>query len=204
MEHLTEFVFISMGNLTLACRDTYLTHMKSGVKLDTLDGLRTAPIHITTLFPDSVIKKAEEEIAHFESKGQSSGARVGTTHMKGRKGKQTGSCLSIVISHLGRTSARLNTRGVVERQHTTRDQPRASSPINDNYCSHRSPGGLLAGSQTSTQELFSDIHVNFHVVLPVPTVPRHSQKRELSPGSTVCHVPTDCKLKYVKGVSCVT
>ena len=131
-------------------------------------------------------------------------ARVGTTHMKGRKGKQTGSRLSRVISHLGRTSARLNARGFVEKQHTTRDQPRASSPINDNYCSHRSPGGLLAGSQTSIQELFSDSHVNFHVVLPVPTAPGHSQKRELSPGSPVCHVPTDCKLKYVKGVSCVS
>ena len=92
----------------------------------------------------------------------------------------------------------------MEKQHTTRDQPRASSPINDNYCSYRSPGGLLAGSQTSIQELFSDSHVNFHVVLPVPTMPGHSQKRELSPGSPVCHVPTDCKLKYMKGVSCVT
>ena len=80
------------------------------------------------------------------------------------------------------------------KQHTTRNQPRASSPINDNYCVHRSPGGLLAGSQTSTQELFLDNHVNFHVVIPVPTAPGHSQKRDLSPGSPVCHVLTDCKL----------
>ena len=78
MEHLTEFVFISMGNLTLA-RDSYLTHIKTGVKPDTLAGLRTAPIHITTLFPDHLIKKAEEEIVHFESKGQSS-----STKSKGR------------------------------------------------------------------------------------------------------------------------
>ena len=75
MEHLTEFVFISMGNLTLACRDSHLTHINSGVKPDTLASLRTAPIHIATLCPDSVIKRAEEEIAHFESKGQSSGTR---------------------------------------------------------------------------------------------------------------------------------
>ena len=32
-------------------------------------------MHISTLFPDSVIKRAEEEIAHFESKGHSSGSR---------------------------------------------------------------------------------------------------------------------------------
>ena len=72
MEHLTEFVFISMGNLTLARQDSYLTHIKTRVKADTLAGLRTAPIHIATLFPDHLIKKAEEEIVHFESKGQSS------------------------------------------------------------------------------------------------------------------------------------
>ena len=75
IEHLTEFVFISMRNLTLACRDAYLSHIKSGVKLDTLAGLRAAPLHIANLFPDSIIKKAEEEIAHFESKGQSSMSR---------------------------------------------------------------------------------------------------------------------------------
>ena len=105
---------------------------------------------------------------------QVQGARVGTTHMKGRKRKQTGSLLSRVINQLGRTSARLNARGVVVKQHTTRDQPRANSPINDNYYVHRSPGGLLAGSQTTTQELFLDNHVNFHVVIPVPTTPGQS------------------------------
>ena len=90
MEHLTEFVFISMGNLTLACRDSYLTHIKSGVKPDTLAGLRTAPIHIATLFPDSLIKRAEEEIAHFESKGHMSSTRgKGRYHPYERLEKKT-------------------------------------------------------------------------------------------------------------------
>ena len=75
MEHLSEFVFISMGNLTLARRDAYLTHVKSGIKPDTVAALRTAPLHISTLFPDSVIKRAEEEISHYESRGQASGSR---------------------------------------------------------------------------------------------------------------------------------
>ena len=74
MEHLGEFVFISMGNLTLACRDAYLTHMETGVKPDIMTALQTAPVHISTLFPDSIIKRAEEEIAHFENKGHSSGS----------------------------------------------------------------------------------------------------------------------------------
>ena len=76
MEHLSEFVFISMGNLTLARHDAYLTHVKSGIKPDTVAALRTAPLIISTLFPDSVIKRAEEEISHYESRGQASGSRA--------------------------------------------------------------------------------------------------------------------------------
>ena len=46
MEHLTELVFISIGNLTLARMDAYLNHHKSGIKPDTVAALRTAPLHI--------------------------------------------------------------------------------------------------------------------------------------------------------------
>ena len=79
MEHLSEFIFISMGNLTLVRRDAYLSHLRTGIKLGTLTGLRTAPLHISTLFPGSIIKRAEEDIAQFEAKGHS-----GSTHSKGR------------------------------------------------------------------------------------------------------------------------
>ena len=75
MEHLTDLVFISMGNLTVARRDACLNHLKTGIKLDTLAALRTAPLQISTLFPDTVIKQAEEDIAHFENKEQSTSAR---------------------------------------------------------------------------------------------------------------------------------
>ena len=81
MEHLTEFVFITMGNITLAHRDAYLTHLKNGVKPYTFAARRTGPLQIATLFPDSVIKKAEEEIAYNDSKGQSSSSY---TRGKGR------------------------------------------------------------------------------------------------------------------------
>ena len=79
MEHLSEFIFISMGNLTLVRRDAYLNRLRTGIKPDTLTALRTAPLHISTLFPDSIIKRAEEDIAQFEAKGHS-----GSTHSKGR------------------------------------------------------------------------------------------------------------------------
>ena len=198
MEHLTEFVFISMGNLTLARRDSYLTHISTRVKPDTLAGLRTAAIHIATLFPDDLIKKAEEEIVHFESKGQSSSTkgkcRYHPYERPDRKADRKSSLL-----------AKLSTREVAEKQHTTpRDQPRASSPINDNHCVDKLQGVLLAGSQTSTQKHLINSSVNLNVVNPVRTAPGHSQKKGVSPGSPVCHMPTDYKLKYVKGVSCVT
>ena len=67
MEHLTDFVFVFMGNLTLARRDSYLTHVKTGIKPDTLAALRTAPLQAGTLFPDSMLKHAEDDIAHFET-----------------------------------------------------------------------------------------------------------------------------------------
>ena len=79
MEHLSEFVFVTMGNLTLVCRDAYLSHLRTGIKPDTLTALRSAPLHISTLFPDSVIKRAEEDIAQLESKGHAGGS-----HNKGR------------------------------------------------------------------------------------------------------------------------
>ena len=81
MEHLTDFVFVSMANLTLARRDSYLSHLKTGIKPDSLAALRDAPLQLATLFPDSAIKRAEEDIANYESKGHSSSSnRKGHYH----------------------------------------------------------------------------------------------------------------------------
>ena len=91
MEHLSEFVFITMGNLTLVRRDAYLSHLRTGIKQDTLTALRTAPLHISTLFPDATIKRAEEEIAQFEAKSHSaSGHSKGRYHPYERAEKKSG------------------------------------------------------------------------------------------------------------------
>ena len=91
MEHLSEFVFITMGNLTLVRRDAYLSHLRTGIKQDTLTALRTAPLHISTLFPDTTIKWAEEEIAQFEAKSHSaSGHSKGRYHPYERVEKKSG------------------------------------------------------------------------------------------------------------------
>ena len=77
MEHLSDFAFVSMYNFTLARRDAYLAHMKSGIKQDTLVSLRQAPMDLPTLFPDSILKKAEEDISKFEDKGRSHASSSG-------------------------------------------------------------------------------------------------------------------------------
>ena len=74
MQDLSEGVFISMANFTLARRDSYLEYLHAGVKQDTLNALRMSLVHLNTLFPDQLITKAEEEICRSEerrSSGQS-------------------------------------------------------------------------------------------------------------------------------------
>ena len=84
--------------------------------------------------------------------------------------------------------------------------PRASRLTNDSYYITSSQSRLLAGSFCTGQTIntFSKQPVNLNVVNVVPSAPGHSQKREISPGSADCYIPKDHKLKYVKGVSCVT
>ena len=69
MEDLSDFVFVSMADVTLVRRDSYLAHFKSGLKQDTLAASRQAPLNLPTLFPDSVLGKAKEDIGKFEDKG---------------------------------------------------------------------------------------------------------------------------------------
>ena len=77
MEHLTDFVFVNMANVTLLRRDSYLSYLKAGIKADMLAALMTAPLHLPTLFPDSVIKQVEEDISSFDK------GRSGSVYKKG-------------------------------------------------------------------------------------------------------------------------
>ena len=64
-----------MANLTLAHRASYLQFIHGGVKYDTLTALCTAPVHLHSLFPDSLLVKAEEdEISHSEERHSSGSA----------------------------------------------------------------------------------------------------------------------------------
>ena len=75
MQDLSEGVFINMANFTLARRDSYLDYLHSRVKQDTVNALRTSPVHLNALFPDQIIAKAEEEISKNEERRSS-----GTSH----------------------------------------------------------------------------------------------------------------------------
>ena len=75
MQGLSEGVFINMGNFTLARKDSYLDYLHTGVKQDTVNALRTSPVHFNALFPDQLIAKAEEEISKSEERRLS-----GTSH----------------------------------------------------------------------------------------------------------------------------
>ena len=88
LEHLTDFVFVTVANTTLIRRDAYLSHLKMGIKPDTLSALRTGPMHIATLFSDTVLKQAEQDIANFESKGQVHSGKKGRYHPYERQDKR--------------------------------------------------------------------------------------------------------------------
>ena len=80
LEHLSAFIFVTVANTTLARRDSYLSHLKAGIKPDTLASLRTAPLHIPMLFPDEALRQAEQDIATFKSKGQLHTGKKGRFH----------------------------------------------------------------------------------------------------------------------------
>ena len=63
---------MDLGNLVLIRRDSYLDYLKPGVKPDTLAALRASPLHMSTLFPEELLTKAEAEIASQESRSQPS------------------------------------------------------------------------------------------------------------------------------------
>ena len=48
LEHLTDFVFVTVANTNFTRRNAYLSHLKMGIKPDTLAALRTGHLHIPT------------------------------------------------------------------------------------------------------------------------------------------------------------
>ena len=206
MEHLSEFVFVSMGNLTLARRDAYLTHLKNGIKPDTVAALRTAPYIslYSFLMPWSRELRRKSHIMNQKDILLYLVARHAFTLMRGQTGGRINGRTRKQTNQRGRILGRVGTENLEAKFPITHcDQPRSSSRINDNYCVIKLQAWLLAGSSTPRQTIDTDLNVHFHVEKVAHSASRHSQKRDLSPGSAVCYYK-ECKLKYVKSVYCVT
>ena len=63
--------------MILLRRDSYLDFVKPGVKQDTMNILRNAPMFGYPLFPDAAIMTAEQDIQKFESTSVAQGAGPG-------------------------------------------------------------------------------------------------------------------------------
>ena len=212
LQHLSDFTFIQMANLTLVRGDSYLEHLKAGVKSDTFSALRNCPLNTHALFPDAVIRKAEDEIQQFETlkrTNQSGPGRGGFTgnHKKqnrfqpystnwkqGQETAQTGGSTEKDMpawkSFGGRGRSRGRGRG---GQPTAPALLRIKGSINDNYCL-QNPVLVARAVKNVTNVEGQNFSVSVRqpvlcpVVSPVPfvlSVRGQSQKKDGSPSSKV-------------------
>ena len=73
--HASECLLVHMANLILIRRDSYLEHVKVGVKQDTMNILRNSPLFGYGVFPDAAT--AEQDITKHESTGVAPGPGPG-------------------------------------------------------------------------------------------------------------------------------
>ena len=79
LQHLADSLFVNLSNIILLRRDSYLEHVKPGIKPDTLNNLRNAPMFGHGFFPDSVLATAEQDISKHESAGVTPGPGPGAS-----------------------------------------------------------------------------------------------------------------------------
>ena len=79
LQHLADSLFVNLANLILLRRDSYLEHVKPGIKPDTWNLLRNAPMFGYGLFPDSVLNTAEQDINKHKSAGVAPGPGPGAS-----------------------------------------------------------------------------------------------------------------------------
>ena len=70
MQHLADIIFVQMENITLLRRDAYLDHLKPGIKPDTWCALRNSPLNSSGLFPDDMVRRAEDENTKAETESR--------------------------------------------------------------------------------------------------------------------------------------
>ena len=212
MQDLSEGVFISLANLTLARRDSYLEFIRGGVKPDTFAALHTAPVHLHSLFPDSLLVKAEDEISCSEERHSS-----GSAHRKPGRFHPYASSSSRSMHQPDwkpTTPAwkQIRDRQMGQKGHgkaSPKSRPRVQRKVNDNYCVlnvvgvkdsvHESgknqdlnPSPVTSKSETVFLHVNSCV-ANVHSVTGLP------QKKGINPN--YCYHYTE--IKHVNDVSCV-
>ena len=83
---LHQNLFIHLANLIFLRRDSYLEFVKPGVKPDTWNLLRNAPMFGYGLFPGSVLNTAEQDINKHESAGVAPGPGLGASQRSNWRG----------------------------------------------------------------------------------------------------------------------
>ena len=86
LQHIADSLFVHMTNLILIRRDSYLDFVKTGVKQDTMNLLRNAPLFGYGLFPDAAIMTAEQDIQKHETSSVAQGPGPGASQHTGWKG----------------------------------------------------------------------------------------------------------------------
>ena len=85
LQHLADSLFVQLGNFILMRRDSYLDHVRPGMKMDTWNELRNAPLFGYGLFPDAALNVAEQDINKFETQQVSVQSCVGPQHQQKAK-----------------------------------------------------------------------------------------------------------------------
>ena len=91
LQHLADSLFVQMANLILLRRDSYLDFVKPGVKQDTINSLRNAPMFGYALWLSHVcaaIMTAEQDIQKAESSSIAQGPGPGAPQHTNWRGAQ--------------------------------------------------------------------------------------------------------------------
>ena len=83
LQHLADSLFVHLTNLIFIHQDSYLDHVKAGIKQDTWNQLCNGPPCGYGLFPDSVICTAEQDITKQEATGVAPGPSLGASEHNG-------------------------------------------------------------------------------------------------------------------------
>ena len=208
LQHLADSLFIQLANFILLRRDSYLEFARAGLKPDTWNRLRNAPLFSSSLFPDDILATAEQDIAKFES-ASAQGPGPGTGQHSGRNTSRTGTnrtkrritdSQAILLPSLASHGVNFLIKGGVAAADVevatpviSPDRP-VDNTLNDNYC-WTVPHSELTVEDPIVQDI--NQNVSLHVVCRVPCVTGLSENKDISP------FQAQMKIKCVKPVCCV-